>query len=139
MWMKGFICLTLLLFFGCAGKSFEYEKADSMKEGPGVFSKDPEGFTLYDSNADKSAEKSQTTSDAGTKATDAESAGGTAQKTATDPEEYREFQEFQQWKQEKAEFEEYRKWRESKEGADEYREFQEWKKWQEYKKWQERQ
>ena len=136
--MRVIICLTLLFFVGCGGKSFEYEKPDSMKEGPGVFSKDPDGFTLYDSNAKKSDGKSETVNEADAKTSDeTTTVGEAAAETTTDPEEYREFQEFQQWKQEKAEFEEYRKWKESKEGTDEYREFQEWKQWQEYKKWQE--
>ena len=86
-------CLLMISIIGCGGKSFDYEKPDSMMEGPGVFSKDPAGYTLYDSKAGKAGEKSKAPSDAGDGTATSTAAGTTAAGIANDSDEYREFQE----------------------------------------------
>ena len=116
--------LVLISMAGCAGKNFEYQPKTEIPKGPGLFTDEEEGKTIYKSK-DRLSKKPK------------EDKGSSEVKTeAKDSDEY---QEFQNWKQESEEFKQFQEWKNSKEGSSEYQEFLEWKKWREYRKWQESQ
>lgn len=138
------LSMIIILFAvaGCGGKSFDYHSDNEIPDRPGVFSKDPEGQTVYDSEAGWFPKASEEASESGKKAGEKP---GTDRKTESaavageESAEMKEYREFQEWKKEKTEFKEFQEWKKSKQGAKEYQEFLEWKKWKEFKKWQENQ
>ncbi len=116
--------LVLILLAGCAGKNFEYQPGTEIPKGPGVFTDEEEGKTIYKSKERlfKKSEEDKGSSEVKTEAKDSD-----------------EYQEFQKWKQESEEFKQFQEWKNTKEGSSEYQEFLEWKKWREYRKWKESQ
>lgn len=139
------VIIILFAVAGCGGKSFDYHSDNEIPNRPGVFSKEPEGYTVYDSETGWTPKDSAEAPGSGKEVVDKSGDDSKTEGSAIPVEEsaemkeYREFQEFQKWTKEKKEFEEFQEWKKSKQGAKEYREFLEWKKWKEYKKWQENQ
>ena len=84
------ICLALLLLTACGGKAFDYHSDTEIPNNPGVFSKDPEGFTIYDSEKGTPGQTSPKKAE-----------GIQKEATAAEIKDTREFEDFEQWKQEK--------------------------------------
>ena len=132
----------LFTMAGCGGKSFDYHSDNEIPNRPGVFSKEPEGYTVYDSKTGWTPKDSAEAPENGKEVVDKPGDNRKTEGAAIGGEEsaeMKEYREFQEWKNEKKEFEEFQEWKKSKQGAKEYQEFLEWKKWKEYKKWQENQ
>ena len=89
----------------CAGKPFDYHPIDEMKQGPGVFTTEEDGLTLFD--------------------TESRNSGNNTGADVTPNAEIADFREFQ----------EYQKWRRHQGKREEQIEFKEWREWKEYKEW----
>jgi hypothetical protein len=112
----------------CSGKAFDYHSDTEIPNTPGVFSKDPEGFTIYDSEKGKSDQMSQEKVDTSQEGVPLVETGAP-----------QEFEEFEQWKKEKEQFRDYLEWKKSDKGSAAYKEFQEWKEFKAYQEWKQRQ
>jgi hypothetical protein len=122
------VCLALLALAACGGKAFDYHSDTEIPNTPGVFSKDPEGFTIYNSEKGKPDQTSQKKAD--------ESHEGAS---VAEMEDSQEFEEFEQWKKEKEQFRDYLEWKKSDKGSAAYQEFQEWKEFKAYQEWKQHQ
>lgn len=98
--------LVLVVFLVGCGTPFDYQPVSEIPKGPGFFSRQEGGITLY---------------------SDKEKANVPAAKTAssTAPEDFREFQDYQ----------EFQRWKASTKDNPEYREFQDWREWKVYRAW----
>ena len=121
-------CLALLVLVACGGKAFDYHSDTEIPNTPGVFSKDPEGFTIYDSERGKPDQTSPKEVDGSQKGV-----------SAAETEASREFEEFEQWKKEKEQFRDYLEWKKSDKGSADSKEFQEWKEFKAYQEWKQHQ
>ena len=92
------ISITALAVVGCGGKPFTYYPISEMKPGPGVFTDEVDGYTLYDSSKAVSSNDIENNED-----------------------DYREYQEYQKWRRERGnateledfkEWQKYRRWKE---------------------------
>jgi hypothetical protein len=120
--------MALLVLTACGGKAFDYHSDTEIPNTPGVFSKDPEGFTIYDSEKGKPDQTSPKKAD-----------GSQKEAFAAEMEDFQEFEEFEQWKKEKKQFRDYLEWKKSDKGSAAYEEFQEWKEFKAYQEWKQRQ
>ena len=117
------IGLLLSLLNACGGRSFDYHPETEIPKKPGVFSKEDNGFVIYDSKK-KKAEKTSSGSQEGS---DQKSSTKPGQSSVNEENllDYKEFQEYQEWKE----------WQKSKKDSDEFKEFQEWREWKSYQEW----
>ena len=120
--------LALLVLVACGGKAFDYHSDTEIPNTLGVFSKDPEGFTIYDSERGKSDQTLQKEADGSQKGV-----------SVAETEDSREFEEFEQWKKEKEQFRDYLEWKKSDKGSADSKEFQEWKEFKAYQEWKQHQ
>ena len=121
-------CLALLVLAACGGTAFDYHSDTEIPNTPGVFSKDPEGFTIYDSERGKPDQTSPKEADGSQKGV-----------SLAETEASREFEEFEQWKKEKEQFRDYLEWKKSDKGSADSKEFQEWKEFKAYQEWKQHQ
>ena len=121
-------CVALLVLAACGGTTFDYHSDTEIPNTPGVFSKDPEGFTIYDSERGKPDQMSPKEVDGSQKGV-----------SAAETEASREFEEFEQWKKEKEQFRDYLEWKKSDKGSADSKEFQEWKEFKAYQEWKQHQ
>ena len=126
-------CLALLVLVACGGKAFDYHSDTEIPDTPGVFSKDPEGFTIYNSEKGTSQQTSQKEVDGGQKSK------GSSPASVAETEASREFEEFEQWKKEKEQFRDYLEWKKSDKGSVDFKQFQEWKEFKAYQEWKQQQ
>lgn len=90
------IAVVAIVLAGCAGKPFKYHAIDDMKQGPGVFTNEENGYTVFDTEKKQVAAVSV---------------------EAQDGEAFRDFQDYKKWKRQPSsvnqqkEFQEWREWK----------------------------
>jgi hypothetical protein len=103
----GWLLLTIGLV-ACGGRPFDYQPVSEIPKGPAVFSKQPDGHVIYDSEAKKAQEEPP------------------APDSRISPQEQAEFEEFLEWKKERSQFEAYQQWKALNKDSEEYRQFEQW-------------
>ena len=110
------VSIVVMGVWGCAGRPFDPPQAGEIPKEPGVFTKDPDGAVLYDSNKERSPAVSPSQ-------TPKSSSGGTEQPAVES--DYEAYESYQQWLL----------WKKSAVGTPEYEEFQQWREWRKYREW----
>lgn len=110
------IALLLAALVGCAGQPFDYHATDEIKQGPSVFSKEEDGFTLY-------------STERGNKPGGTDTSDRNKEEAGIDTREFSEFQEYQ----------EYKEWKRRRGNSVEHKDFKEWQEWKAYQKWKQQQ
>lgn len=105
----------------CGGHPFDYQPVSEIPKGPAVFSDQPDGHVIYNSEAEKSEKNAKP-----------HGPGLSAEQQA-------EFEEFKEWKKSRAEFEAFQQWKTLKKDSEEYRQFQLWLEWKQYQQWKQSQ